>query len=197
MFTSGHIRTSASGRAADNEDIGERPAVDLVAERWKNSDGYLGGEMNQQPVFYIIVLSVLAVLAGASVVLQQVLNANLRGAVNSAAWSGFVSYLVGLICMAVFAIAARDPIPSASIATRIPWWAWTGGPFGAIFIGLAIVLVPRLGAATFIALLVSGQMFASVIFDHYGVLGLAQRTADFPRLFGVVLLVVGVILIRR
>jgi bacterial/archaeal transporter family-2 protein len=153
--------------------------------------------MNQQPTFYIILFSALAALAGASVVLQQVLNANLRGALDSAAWSGFVSYLVGLICMMVFALAMRDPIPSATIASRIPWWAWSGGMFGAIFIGLAIILVPQLGAATFIALLISGQMLASIIFDHFGLFGLAQRTVDLPRLLGVVLLVVGVVLIRR
>ena len=151
----------------------------------------------KQPIFYFVLSSALAVLAGASVVLQQVLNANLRGAVNSAAWSGFVSYSVGLICMAVFALAMRDPIPSASIVARLPWWAWTGGLFGAIFIGLAIFLVPQLGAATFIALLISGQMLASIIFDHFGLFGLAQRTADLPRLLGVVLLVSGVVLIRR
>jgi uncharacterized membrane protein YdcZ (DUF606 family) len=46
--------------------------------------------------------------------------------------------------------------------------AWSGGLFSAIFIGPAIFLVPLLGAATFIALLVTGQMLASVTFDHFG-----------------------------
>ena len=49
----------------------------------------------------VLLLSVLAALAGASIVVQQALNANLRIALNSAAWSGFVSYLVGLVCMAL------------------------------------------------------------------------------------------------
>ena len=66
---------------------------------------------------------ILAVAAGVSLVVQQALNANLRYALNSAAWSGFMSYLVGVICMAAFALALRDPIPSASVAARIPWWA--------------------------------------------------------------------------
>src|SRR3974390_2365901 len=95
-------------------------------------DGRKRAGTMKQPVFYFILSAALAVLAGASVVLQQVLNANLRGAVNSAAWSGFVSYLVGLICMAVFAFAVRDPIPSASVAAGIPWWAGRGGLFGSI-----------------------------------------------------------------
>ena len=139
----------------------------------------------------------LAVAAGVSIVIQQILNANLRTALNSAAWSGFVSYFVGVLCMALLAIALRDPIPSAGVAGRIPWWAWSGGLFGALFIGLAIFLVPQLGAATFISLLVAGQMLASIAFDHFGWLGLTQRAIDLPRLIGAALLIAGVVLIRR
>ena len=139
----------------------------------------------------------LAILAGGSIIIQQVLNANLRTVLNSAAWSGFTSYFVGVMCMVALAVALRDPLPSATVAGRIPWWTWSGGLFGAIFIGLPIFLVPQLGAATFIALLVSGQMLGSVTFDHFGWLGLAQRPIDMPRLVGVALLIGGVVLIRR
>lgn len=138
----------------------------------------------------------LAAAAGVSIVVQQVLNANLRAAIGSAAWSGFASYLVGLVCMALLAIAMGDPIPTGVVA-RIPWWSWSGGMFGAVFIAFAILLVPKLGAATFIALLVAGQMLASVTLDHFGWLGLAQREIDLPRMIGVLLLIGGVVLIRR
>lgn len=139
----------------------------------------------------------LAVLAGVSIVIQQALNANLRAALDSAAWSGFVSYFVGVLCMALLAFVLRDPLPAAAVMARIPWWAWSGGLFGAIFIALSIFLVPHLGAATFIALLIAGQMAASVAFDHFGWLGLVQRSVDLPRLLGVGLLIAGVVLIRR
>ena len=144
-----------------------------------------------------LISSLLAFAAGASIVVQQALNANLRTTLNSAAWSGFVSYFVGLLCMVVLVVVLRDPIPSATMAARIPWWAWSGGMFGAIFIALGILLVPKIGAATFIALLVAGQMLASVAFDHVGLLGLAQRPVDLPRIIGVALLIAGVLLIRR
>ncbi|MBN9008017.1 MAG: DMT family transporter [Rhizobiales bacterium] len=139
----------------------------------------------------------LAFGAGVSIVIQQALNSNLRTELNSAAWSGFVSYAAGLACMALLVIALRDPLPPLGAMARIPWWAWTGGVFGAIFIGLGIVLVPKLGAATFIALLIAGQMIGSVVFDHFGWLGLAQRSIDLSRVIGVLLLVAGVLLIRR
>lgn len=142
------------------------------------------------------VCAALAVAAGVSLIVQQALNANLRTALHSAAWSGFVSYAVGTICMVMLALALRDPAPSLGVAARIPWWAWSGGLFGAIFIALAILLIPQLGAATFIALLVAGQMIAALAFDHYGLLGIPVHPASLIRFAGAALLILGVILIR-
>jgi transporter family-2 protein len=139
----------------------------------------------------------LALTAGVSVMIQQALNANLRTALNSAAWSGFMSYFLGVICMLALAAVLRDPIPSIGTASRIPLWAWSGGIFGAVFIALSIVAIPKIGAATYVALLITGQMLCSVAIDHYGLFGLAQRPVDLSRLLGVALLIGGVVLIRR
>lgn len=143
------------------------------------------------------VLLALAALAGVGIVIQQALNANLRTALSSAAWSGFVSYLVGLVCMTVFVLALRERVPAAAVVARIPWWAWSGGVFGAIFIALSIFLVPQIGTASFIASLIAGQMAAAIAFDHFGWLGLDTRPLDLPRLLGAVLLVAAVMLIQR
>ena len=139
----------------------------------------------------------LALAAGMSVVVQQILNANLRTQLNSAVWSGLTSYVVGVLCMAALALALREPVPSVGAIARIPWWAWSGGLFGAIFIGISILVAHQLGAAALIALLVAGQMLAAIVLDHFGWLGLMQRPLDLPRVIGVCLLVGGVILIRR
>jgi transporter family-2 protein len=138
----------------------------------------------------------LAATAGISLVVQQALNANLRTALNSAAWSGFMSYFIGVICMAALALALQDPIPSAAVAARIPWFAWSGGLFGAIFVALAIFLIPQLGAATFFALLIAGQMLGSIAFDHFGLLGVPVHPVSAVRVIGAALLVGGVVLIR-
>jgi bacterial/archaeal transporter family-2 protein len=148
-------------------------------------------------MFNLAFPSVLALVAGVSVVVQQVLNANLRGELNSAVWSGFMSYFLGVLCMLGLAVMLREPIPSVAVVARIPWWAWSGGLFGAVFIGLSILVAQQLGAAALIALLVTGQMIASIIIDHFGWLGLAQKPIDPARLIGVGLLIAGVLLIRR
>jgi transporter family-2 protein len=139
----------------------------------------------------------LAIGAGFSVVVQQALNSNLRMALKSAAWAGFVSYFVGTVCMVLLALVLGESLPSSAIASRPPLWAWSGGIFGAIFIALAILLLPQIGASTFIVLLVAGQTIASLIIDHFGLFGLAVRHIDVSRIVALALVVGGVALIQR
>jgi transporter family-2 protein len=144
----------------------------------------------------LTVAMALTVASVVGLVLQQILNADLRASLGSAAWAGLISYVGGTLCMILFVLAMRDGIPSMAALTRTHWFSWTGGIFGAIFIAVAVLFIQRLGAATFIALLIAGQMLASLLFDHYGLLGLPQHPADATRLIGAALLVGGVILIR-
>jgi transporter family-2 protein len=144
----------------------------------------------------LVGFTLLALAAGVSFVIQQAVNADLRAALGSAAWAGFISYLGGTLCMLLLAFALREALPPAAAVVRSNWWAWSGGFFGAIYIAISILLVPRLGTAAFVALLVAGQLLSSFVFDHYGLLGIAPRPADPARLLGAVLLVVGVVLIR-
>jgi bacterial/archaeal transporter family-2 protein len=57
-------------------------------------------------------------------------------------------------------------------------------------------MVPRLGAAATLALIVVGQMLASLAFDQFGLLGLPQQSASLTRLAGAAFLILGVALIR-
>jgi bacterial/archaeal transporter family-2 protein len=138
----------------------------------------------------------LAVGAGLSFVFQQAVNANLRAEIGSPWWAGFVSYLGGTVAMLVVAVLMREPWPSMQAIQRSHAISWTGGVFGAIYIAISILLIPRLGAAMVIALIVAGQMIGALAFDHFGILGVPVHPANASRLLGAALLVAGVVLIR-
>ena len=142
-------------------------------------------------VFYLLIVG-----AGVSVALQQVLNANLRMELGSAWWAGLISYLVGTLAMLTIAIVSGGPWLAVTMAARTSWVSWTGGIFGAIFIATAILMLPRFGAATVLALIVVGQMLGSLTFDHFGLLGIQQHPANPIRLAGAAFLILGVVLIR-
>jgi transporter family-2 protein len=141
-------------------------------------------------------LYLLALGAGVSVATQQVLNGSLRTALASPAWAGLISYAGGLITMIVAVIALGERVPSWKVMADVPWYAWSGGVFGAAFILLAILLLPSLGAATLFALVIAGQVLAAVTLDHFGAFGLTPHPVGAARLAGAVLLIAGVVLIR-
>lgn len=141
-------------------------------------------------------LSFLALIAGTSFVIQQAVNSNLRLELGSAWWAGFVSYLGGTIVMLVMVVSMRAPMLSTQLIARSSWWSYSGGFFGAVYIAISILLLPRLGAFTVVCLIVIGQLVTSLVFDHFGILNVPHAPITFTRVAGALLLFAGAVLIR-
>ncbi|HZC95162.1 MAG TPA: DMT family transporter [Bradyrhizobium sp.] len=142
-------------------------------------------------------LYVVALGAGVSVAIQQVINGSLRASLGSPAWAGLFSYVGGLLTMIVAVVALGEHVPSWKLMANTPWWAWSGGVFGGVFILLLILLLPSLGAATLLALVVAGQVLAAITLDHFGALGLTPHPVTTARFLGAALVIAGVVLIRN
>lgn len=141
--------------------------------------------------------SVLAVIAGALGPVQAGINAQLRVWTRDPILAALISFAVGTLALLGYVIAFRVNWPPLHTAGTLPWWAWTGGMLGAFFVAVSIVLVPKLGAATLMALMISGQLLSGIILDHFGLVGYEVRELNIWRLLGVAMLVTGVILIKR
>jgi transporter family-2 protein len=151
--------------------------------------------MVKLPIDYVLYAVVVA--AGVCVALQQALNANLRTLLGSPWWAGFASFLVGTLVMLGAAIATRAPrLTDLSAAMQASWLTWLGGAFGAIFISVSILTMPRLGSGTVLTLIVMGQMIGAVVMGHFGLLGLPQQPIGAAQICGVTLLVGGVVLVQ-
>jgi bacterial/archaeal transporter family-2 protein len=144
----------------------------------------------------VLVLTLLGLAGGACLVVQASLNAGLRTQIDSVSWAGFISYVGGTLAMAIALLVVRVPLHLEK-ARAVPAVWWLGGLFGAAYLGASIVLVPRVGAATAIALIVAGQLACSLVLDNYGFLGVPQHPVTVVRALGALLLLGGVVLIRR
>ncbi|GAB3890297.1 hypothetical protein GCM10027612_34260 [Microbispora bryophytorum subsp. camponoti] len=78
----------------------------------------------------------------------------------------------------------------------MPWWGWLGGACAAAYVTATFTLIPTIGAATTVALTVTGQQVASAVIDNYGFLRLPRRPLNAPRLSGLALLIVGSVLVQ-
>ena len=138
----------------------------------------------------------LAFSAGAVLPLQAGINSHLRNYSGSPLIAAFISFLVGTLVLFALTFVLRVPWPSPSALSQAPWWAWTGGALGAYLVFLIIVLAERLGAAVMVALIITGQMFVSLLLDHYALLGFPRHPLNAARIIGTALLLSGVFLIR-
>ena len=137
-----------------------------------------------------------ALAAGVVLPVQFGVNSQLRTFVGGPlAADAAISFVVGAVALGVAALVVQTSLPG-SVASA-PWWAWTGGLLGALFVLASIILTPRLGAATTIGLILTGQVLASIVIDHFGLIRVPVHEASFPRIIGALLIVAGVVMVQR
>lgn len=143
---------------------------------------------------WILLLAALGL--GVALSVQVGVNALLRQGLGHPMLAAAMSFLVGTVGLALVSVAVRAGLPTAAQVARVPWWHWSGGLLGAVYVASAIVLAPKLGAATLLAAIVAGQMLASLVLDHYGLLGFPVQPVSALRLLAVVLIIGGVLLLQ-
>jgi transporter family-2 protein len=142
-------------------------------------------------------LLLFAFVAGVALPMQFSINAVLRGFVGGPAVAATISFFGGMLALIVVALVLRESWPLGEAVARAPGWAWVGGLLGALYVLATIVVIPRLGAATTVGLILAGQVLASIVIDHFGLIRVPVHELNIPRLAGAVLIVIGVALVQR
>lgn len=139
----------------------------------------------------------LTVAAGAVLPIQVGVNSTLRQGIGSPIVAAFISFAVGTVCLLGYAIATRATWPTAQLFSKLPAWAWLGGVLGAYYVATAIIVAPKLGAANLVSLIIAAQVFASLLLDHFGLIGFAQHSINAARVVGALLLIAGTVMIVK
>ena len=138
----------------------------------------------------------LAVAAGCFVGLQAPVNARL-GRQIGALQAATVSFTIGTLALVLVASLSSGGLSGIGSATRAPWWALIGGVLGAFYVTVALLTVRTLGLSGLTAIVVTGQLTIAVIVDRFGLLGISKQHIDAPRILGLVMLIIGVVLVVR
>jgi len=117
-------------------------------------------------------LSLLAVLlgcvAGAIVGVQRAMNGQINEHSHQSFTTSFLNFIMGttflVIFLAILAIFSSEkivPLPAG------PWWIYTGGVIGVVYIAFTSTIVQHLGVLTFTLFSVGGQLLGSLLIDLY------------------------------
>jgi transporter family-2 protein len=115
-------------------------------------------------------LSIFAVtaggVAGAIVGVQRALNGQINEYSHQSFTTSLLNFITGTSFLLVLIIAGillgkneLSPLPSG------PWWIYTGGVIGVIYIAFTSTIVQHLGVLTFTLFSVGGQLVGSLIID--------------------------------
>jgi bacterial/archaeal transporter family-2 protein len=115
-------------------------------------------------------LSIFAVtaggVAGAIVGVQRALNGQINEYSQQSFTTSLLNFITGTSFLVILIIAGillgkneLSPLPSG------PWWIYTGGVIGVIYIAFTSTIVQHLGVLTFTLFSVGGQLVGSLIID--------------------------------
>ena len=137
----------------------------------------------------------LTAVAGGLIALQAPINAGLGRATGKLP-AALVSFGIGTVALAllVVIIGEADGLRSTF---DVRWYYLIGGLLGAVYVANALVAVTSIGAGGVAAATITGQLTASVVLDRIGAFGLDEVALTPERIFGVVLLLVGTVLVVR
>lgn len=105
-------------------------------------------------------------IAGAVVGVQRALNGQINEFSHQSFTTSLLNFITGtsllfllIVISTIFSKNELSPLPSG------PWWIYTGGVIGVIYIAFTSTIVQHLGVLNFTLFSVGGQLFGSLIID--------------------------------
>lgn len=111
---------------------------------------------------------ILGVFAGAIVGVQRALNGQINEHSQQSFTTSLLNFAMGttfLLVLLLFAMTMGgmrlSPLPAG------PWWIYTGGAIGVLYVAFTSTIVQHLGVLTFTLISVGGQLAGSLLIDLY------------------------------
>ena len=117
---------------------------------------------------FALLAVVLSLLAGALVGVQRALNGQINEHSGQSVTTSLLNFFTGTAFLVIFILiliaTGREelsPLPTG------PWWIYTGGTIGVIYIAFTSLIVQHLGVLTFTLFSVGGQLVGSLLLDLF------------------------------
>lgn len=78
-----------------------------------------------------------------------------------------------------------------------PSWQLLGGVLGPVYVIILTVATPAIGVAMTMISVLAGQVFKSLIIDHFGLLGTPHRKIDSKRIIALMFIIAALVLVAQ
>ena len=134
-------------------------------------------------------------LAGSFLAIGAAANARLKQTLHSPIAAAAMNFLVGFSVLALLIGLGIFKTPDlVEKVGNVPWWAFSGGLLGAIFVSLNTLIVPKLGLTTATLAVVCSQMIMSLVIDQWSWFGMPLHPLNASKVFAIALLIAAITL---
>lgn len=145
----------------------------------------------------LVLLYGLGLAAGLLIPVQAAANAVLAKLTGHVLYSTFILFGFGALLSLSFILIMRPELPSLSSLKNAPLYSYVGGFIVCIYVLAITYLIPKIGVANSIFLVVSAQIIMASVIDHFGLLGANQLSLNSAKLVGIGLMLIGLYLFNR
>ena len=138
-----------------------------------------------------LIFAAWSLLAGAGIPLIGVLNSGVARSVGNP----YAATAIMLAIAALVALGLALPLyghPSMAQLGSAPPISYGAGLLIGFYGLSATIIIPRLGAASFIAFILVAQLLTSAAVDQFGLFGMVKRPIDITRMVGLMVIVAGI-----
>lgn len=141
----------------------------------------------------------LGIFSGSLPPVQTAVNSALRYEVQSFYMASLISFAVGTIALFILSLFIEKRITFNLLdhnGIKIKPVYFIGGALGVIFVTTNIILMPLLGAALTLMIVIFGQMLMGLLIDHFGLFNTPPFKISSRRIIGVTLVFIGIVILK-
>ncbi|HDS9357590.1 TPA: DMT family transporter [Enterobacter chengduensis] len=141
-----------------------------------------------------LILVLIVIAGGMGLSVEAGLLGPLGGKVGDL-WATFSVFGVGA-ALTFLLMLFFSPRNSPSFFAQ-PSWQLLGGVLGPIYVIILTVATPAIGIAMTMIGILAGQIFKSLIIDHFGLFGTPHRKIDGKRIIALIFIIAALVLVAQ
>lgn len=141
-----------------------------------------------------LILIFIVIAGGMGLSIEAGLLGPLGGEVGDL-WATFSIFGVGA-ALTFLLMLFFSPRNSPSLFAQ-PAWQLLGGVLGPIYVIILTVVTPAIGIAMTMIGILAGQVFKSLIIDHFGLLGTSRRKIDSKRIIALIFISAALVMVAQ
>jgi transporter family-2 protein len=138
-----------------------------------------------------VLLAAWTFLAGAGIPLIGVLSSGMARSVGNPLTPTAIMFTVATVVAAVPALPLFGLPTTAQLASAPPA-SYAPGLIIGFYALSATIIIPRFGAASFVAFILIAQLLTSAVVDQFGLFSMVRRPIDLTKLIGLSVIVAGI-----